>query len=106
MKNEERWSRGLISLLIICIILLVIMITCVKSVKAEPQNDTWKDNHWGGDTGEENYTEPSGDVRIPDNDLCTPSYCTGVIVMVAIPVAMVVQKRRKDIEKIQKNKSE
>lgn len=76
-------------------LILVIIVTVVSisiSVLAQPTNDTWEDNHWGGDTGEETYSEPATPAPPPPSggfDLCC-----GTSMIVIAPLGVFYFTRR------------
>ena len=88
------------------IIFIFILILCVGIVKAEPMNDTnttydnnsWYDNHWGGDTGDNEYVELPPPIVV-DKDpgykvCCLSTYIT----IICIPYVAVQKYRNKRLE--------
>lgn len=78
---------------IILIILCAVMIISLSIItQADPDNNTheWYDSHWGGDTGEENYTEPS-----EEETRTSGGGCFSIIVMgsICVPACAIHLKR-------------
>lgn len=77
-------------LIIFCAMILILSLSSIS--KADPNNNTheWYESHWGGDTGEENYTEPS-----EEETRTSGSGCFSIIVMgsICVPACAIHLKR-------------
>lgn len=67
----------------------IIIVFASFFVVNQVDNDTWDDTHWGGDTGEEEYSTPTGDDSTNGtDDLCSGGLCSTAIIvfsMVLLP---------------------
>lgn len=78
-------------------ILSLVIITALASVFIVNQleNDTWDDTHWGGDVGEEEFSQPSKDEETRNGG----GWCSGIIVaVVGIPAYYLQRKRKKGFQ--------
>ena len=74
-------------MLILIISLIITMFTI--NVLAEPVNETWADDHWGGDTGEETYSDPIP----PPEEQKTTGIC-GAVIFSLIPIGLYIFQRK------------
>jgi hypothetical protein len=84
-----------ITVLVSLIVLTILFVT--MSVSAQTITNPWYETRWGGDTGEQNYTEPVNPT--PGDDIC--NLCGGSFAIgYMIPTyAILTRKERKKDEK-------
>lgn len=93
-NNHVAMSMKKIGYTIFIFVIFISVFTVL--IRAEPTNDTWHDTHWGGDTGEEEFTEPPKDEGTRGGGgLCS----SGMIVMGVCVPAKILQMRKKNAAK-------
>ena len=77
----------------------IIVLASIFAVN-QVNNDTWDETHWGGDTGEEEYSTQTGDGDINGTGgLCNSGICTTAIIVfsvVLLPSCVQYWKREDD----------
>ena len=59
---------------------------------ANQVNDTWEDTHWGGDVGEEEYSETRSEDGTGQGDVCNTGVCgTGYIFGFVVPSYIIIR---------------
>jgi len=75
--------------LTLILVVSLIITLYITSVLAEPVNETWSEDHWGGDTGEETYSDPIP----PPEEQKTTGIC-GSVILVSIPTGLYIFQRK------------
>jgi len=71
-------------------------ISTISTNETDLTDDSWYDTHWGGDAGNDTFTEPVVPPDTPDEpsgDLCSSSICTSGSIICCIGLALVISKR-------------
>lgn len=95
-------KRGF-KLILIPFMIFIVLTALTLNALADPTNettdDTWHDTHWGGDTGEEEYREPTR-TEIEEEEkkggLCGLSF---MMIGVCIPAAAICYQKKRRIQK-------
>ena len=76
----KKRATGLMSLAFIIVLASIFVVNQVD-------NDTWDDTHWGGDTGEEEYsTSPTDEITEEGGGICGSVIIFGVIFIMVIGI--------------------
>ncbi len=65
-------------------------------VTNQVDNDTWEETHWGGDTGEEEYSVSDGDGTNGTDELCNTGVCTSIILFGSVLLPSCIKYRKKE----------
>ena len=75
-------------MLILAIPLIIILLSAIAY--AQPTNDTWGGNNWGGDTDENTYSDP---LPPPEEEQKSTSIC-GSVIVATIPIGLFIFMRK------------
>ncbi len=78
---------------VILITIAVSLFMFSATALADPDNETWYDANWGGDTGEENYSEPIIDGTKGGGGFCSSTILMGCVMIPSL--ALLIKKRWK-----------
>lgn len=78
--------------------LTIIIVFASFFVANQVDNDTWDDTHWGGDTGEEEYSVSDDDTTNGTDEFCNTGICTSIILFgsVLLPSCIKYWKKEDD----------
>lgn len=91
------------------LIVAIIFLLLLPIVTADPTNETedsdWYDSQWGGDTGDEEYTDPvANGTRGEDDkgffdDLCGSGLCGSIFIFgICVPTYYLQKRKEKEFE--------
>ena len=86
---RKRIALGVLSFAFIVVLGVILL--------ANQVDETWEDTHWGGDVGEEEYSETRSEDGTEEGDICNTGVCgTAVIFGVVVPSYAFTMKRSKN----------